>query len=168
MTSYVCRTSTRVLKDQSCQGGDIIICTVDRRDIIPHPCSSLKALLFESDSSSVSSYNDSLNRLKKWRSYKRWNAVCRSTPTNIGRRSGDAFFPKVARSSGRSISPVNLLLSFLLPENLPLFLHLFFASPARSLWLHSCSRNSFCLRVPEDHGPPGPLTVSWSDCQSLN
>lgn len=41
----------------------------------------------------------------------------------------------------------------------------FFPSSSR---LHSCSRNSFCLRVPEDRGPPWPLTVSWSDCQPLN
>jgi len=95
-------------------------------------------------------------RPKKWRFYgKRWGTRFVEEHREISAvdsllRSSQRW----PRSSGRSISPVNLL-SFLSAENPlpppPLSLSLSLLAPAAgSLWLHSCSRNSFCLRVPED------------------
>jgi len=129
-----------------------------RNYLVPLP-SSLKVLSWKR-SILCGSYNDSLNRLKKWRSYTKTDAipgsqstVCRRTSKNIGRRSDGAFFPKVARRSGRSISPVNLLFSFVssTPKTASLPPPALFVALVLS-WLHSCSRNSFCLRVLEDRG----------------
>lgn len=78
------------------------------------------------------------------------SAVCREASKNIG-RSADP----VVRSSQRwpDDQDDRYLLSisffhFFYPKNL---LPPSFVAPA-SPWLHSCSRNSFCLRVPEDRG----------------
>lgn len=118
------------------------------------------------------SYNDSFNRLKKWRSSRKVNerrdAVCQGASKNIGRPADP-----VVRSSQRwpddqddryllSISSFH----FFSPQKLPL------PPPVRRVRfvVASFMLEEFLLFTSSrrSRGPPWPLTVSWSDCQSLN